>query len=248
MVVGYDAAVGSDFIFGVSGSESSPEIQLDDASSLTTSRLLHVGFYGNYNRSNSRVGAMVGLGNWNNNSSRDVTDGVTFSKAKAEYGGYGIFSHLEYGRLFEVGKSVIVEPQVGLQLTRASLDGFTEDGAGALNLMVPDRRMVSKKTRLGVRATSALPFGSALHLMVEGRAAWAHELNPLGGVTVRFAGDTATGGFDLQAPELARNSALVGASLVGSSSRRLQFFASVGSEINRTVSGWTGDAGVRAGW
>jgi outer membrane autotransporter protein len=190
----------------------------------------------------------MGLGDWNNNTVRGVTDGVTFSKAKAAYGGYGIFSRIEYGRLFEAGKSVVVEPQVGVQFTRTSLEGFTEDGAGILNLVMPDRRLASQRTRLGVRATTTLPFASALTLMVEGRAAWAHEFSPPGSVTVRFAGDTATRGFDLEAPEWARNSALIGASLVGSRGRRLQFFVNVGGEINRTVTGWTGDGGVRAGW
>ena len=238
LVVGYDAAVGSDFILGVSGSESSPEVQLDDASSQTTSRLLHVGFYGNYNRNASRLAVMVGFGDWNNNTVGAVTDGVTFSKAKAAIRWLRhLFAHRVRPALRgrQVGRSS--NRRWGCNYTRASLEGFTEDGAGSPQSggARSPGGVEAHQTRRQSHDNVAVRVGAAL--MVEGRAAWAHELSPPGSVTVRFAGDTATRGFDLEAPEWARNSALVGASLVGSHGRRLQFFASVGSEINRTDHG-----------
>jgi outer membrane autotransporter protein len=141
-----------------------------------------------------------------------------------------------------------VEPQAGFQSARVAIDGFTEDGAGVLNLMAPDRRVWSQRSILGGRAVKTFGRASGAGTSVEVRAAWAHEFNPLGSVRMRFLGDTAGNDFDLSSPARLQNSAILGATLAGDAFRHLKFLTSVDGDVSGAIKLWTASVGVRAEW
>ena len=74
---------------------------------------------------------------------------------------------------FAVGGQTTLEPLGGLQYSRLSIDGFTEAGAGVLNLVAPDRHASSTRSTLGGRAVKAFGRASAEATWLEVRAAWA---------------------------------------------------------------------------
>jgi len=90
-----------------------------------------------HNRSSLSV--LGGGSHVESNTDRWVTDGFAVSSAHANYDGGTFFSRAEYGYTFALGGSTTLEPQGGFQYSRLSLDGFTESGAGVLNLVAPDR-------------------------------------------------------------------------------------------------------------
>jgi uncharacterized protein with beta-barrel porin domain len=245
---GYDAAIGRNLIVGGSAADSSPDLELEGVSDRTWSRMLHAGFYGRYTRGASRVAMIGGASGVTNNTARSVTDGVTSSSAHAAYDGGSLFSRIEYGHAFSAGPTVSVEPQVGFQYARVTVDGFTEAGAGPLSLVVPGRRLSSQRSIVGGRAVKTFSRATAADTTVELRAAWAHEFSPLGSVRMRFVGDTAGNAFDLTSPARLHNSAILGASLVGGAFRHLKFLTGVDSDLSGPIKLWTASVGLRAEW
>jgi fibronectin-binding autotransporter adhesin len=210
--------------------------------------MLHVGVYGRYTRQASRFAATAGGSRVTNETTRSVTDGVTSSLARTAYDGDNLFSRIEYGHAFALGTTVGVEPQVGFQYARVDFDGFTEAGAGVLNLIAPARRLTSQRSIVGGRAFKTFSRASGDDTELEVRAAWAHEFNPLGSVRMRFLGDTADNDFDVTSPARMHNSAILGASVEGKVFKRVRFVTSVDGDLSSTIKLWSATVGVRAGW
>jgi autotransporter-associated beta strand protein len=246
LAVGFDGVVTRDLTLGVSGGEASPQVLLNDADDRTRTRMLQVGAYGRYRRSASRIDGAIGVGGHWNNTTRAITDGLAIPVAHASIGGTSLASQIEYGYRFTIGHGIGVEPEAGFQYGRLRFDGATEDGAGVLALVVPERRVTSRRTLTGARVGKSFDGGTPL--MIEGRASWAHELDPIADVHMRFAGDTWTDGFNLSAPDQLRNSAVVGVGIAGNRAKRLRFFANVDAEISGPLTNVTANVGVNKSW
>ena len=87
--------------------------------------------------------------------------------------GHAVHTRRVRGYTFAVGGQTTLEPLGGLQYSRLSIDGFTEAGAGVLNLVAPDRHASSTRSTLGGRAVKAFGRASAEATRLEVRAAWA---------------------------------------------------------------------------
>jgi hypothetical protein len=246
--VGYDAMVGDHLVVGASGGESKPDLEIELAGDLTSSRMRHLGAYGRYARAGSRLSLLGGVTTVKNDSARLVSDGVSFSSARAAYEGSTPFTRVEYGYTFSLGGNLSLEPQAGLQAGWATIDGFTEEGAGVLNLVVRDRRVGSQRSFLGGRAVRTFNRSNAADTQLEVRAAWTHEFNPLGAVRVRFLGDGAGNGFDLKAPAQFANGAVVGATFAGQAFTKIKFLTSVDGTFSGAVRFWTASVGIRGEW
>jgi outer membrane autotransporter protein len=246
LAVGFDGAVTRDLTLGVSGGEALPQVLLDDADDRTRARMLQVGTYGRYRKNASRIDGAFGFGGHWNNTTRSITDGVAVPVAHASTGGRSLASQIEYGYRFTLGNGIGLEPEAGFQYGRLRLDGATEEGAGALGLIIPDRRVGSRRTLAGGRVGKSFDRGTPF--TVEGRASWAHELNPIGDLHMRLVGDSWTNGFDLSAPDQLRNSAVLGFSIAGNRAKRLRFFANVDAEISGPMTNVTANVGVNRSW
>ncbi len=110
----------------------------------------------------------------------------------------GDFDAFHYGVAANVGYDIpvhgfTVTPVARAEYIKADLDGFTETGAGALNLTFGDQNAESLTTNLGVEAS--YPISTEVGVFVPSvRAEYVHEyLNDDDGVTVSYAADnTAT--------------------------------------------------------
>src|SRR5262249_38510001 len=105
-----------------------------------------------------------------------ATQGVTLS------GG------LSAGYDFLIG-GLTVSPNLGFFYIDATIDGFTERGAGGLNLIYDDQTFASLTGNLGVRLTYAwnLPWGVLLpHLRIDYVREFENQVDVFG---VRFASD-----------------------------------------------------------
>jgi outer membrane autotransporter protein len=243
---GYDAAVGRHFVVGGSGGDTWPDLALVSVSDRASSRMRHGAGYTRYTRGASRVAVLAGGSRGTHSTGRSVTDGIGEATSLAEYHNRTLFSRVEYGYTFALGRAFSVEPQVAFQYARVTIDGFSEEGAGVLSLVAPDRRVTSSRSFLGGRAMRT--FGAAAHTTLEVRGAWAHEFDPIGSARMRLSGDTAANEFDLTAPARFGDSALVGATFAGKAFRHLAFLTSVDGQVGGAVRMWTATAGIRAQW
>ena len=214
----------------------------------TSSSMRHFAGYGRYTHGGSRFALLGGGSGLKNETLRSVMDGISSSMAQASYDGSTMFSRAEYGYTFSLGKTVSVEPQAGFQYARVTIDGFTEEGAGVLNLVTPERNLKSQRSTLGGRAIKTFERASAADTRIELRAAWAHEFSPLGSVRIRFLGDDAGNNFDLASPARIENSAIVGATFAGELFKRVRFLTSVDGNVGSAVKLWTASVGIRAVW
>jgi len=214
----------------------------------TSSQMRHVGVYGRYARQASRLTVLGGVSRVKHDTVHGVTDGLASSSAHADYDSDSLFSRLEYGHTFPLGRTVSVEPQAGLQYARVKIDGFTEAGAGVLNLISRDRRLSSQRSILGGRVLKTFGPATATGTRVEVRAAWAHEFTLVGSVPMRFLGDTAGNDFDLTSPARFQNSAILGASVAGQAFRHVKFLTSIDGDLGGAIRLWTASVGVRAEW
>jgi uncharacterized protein with beta-barrel porin domain len=246
--LGYDAAVGDHLIVGGSAGDTSPEVELAGVSDRSSSQMRHAGGYLRYARNRSRLSVLGGGSHVESSTDRWVTDGFAVSSAHATYDGGTFFSRAEYGYTFALGGNTTLEPQGGFQYSRLSIDGFTEAGAGVLNLVAPDRHVSSSRSTLGGRAVKSFGRATAEATRLEVRAAWAHEFNPLDSVQMRFLGDTAGNDFDLVSPARIQNSAILGATLAGEAFRHVKFLTSVNGDLSSAIKLWTASVGLRAEW
>jgi autotransporter-associated beta strand protein len=241
---GYDRSIGDHLIVGASGGQSSNDLDLVGVDDRSTSSLLQGALYGRYTHGASRLAIVAGGGRVTNDTTRQVTDGFGAWGAHSTYDGSNLFGRIEFGRTLPIGPTFSVEPQAGFQYVRVSVDGFTEDGADALNLMAPGRHLSSQRALFGARAVKT--FGAETTLDV--RAAWAHEFSPFGSMRVRFLGDNAANAFDITSPARIHNSAIVGGTVTGRLFRGVRFLASAGGDLSGAIKLWTASVGLRAQW
>jgi hypothetical protein len=243
IAIGFDRALTSRLSLGVSGARTNPEVRQASSNDHTTSRALHLGGYGSYRFGSSRVNAAFAAGHQEHRTRREVFLAGDPLLAGATYDGRSYAAQLEFRHRFDMTRGLGFETAVGMQAGGVSFDALSEEGAGAVNLLVRNRRMESYRSLVGGTLYRTIGATSRPRAVLEARAAWAHEFNPRGGMPVRFAGDTSTPGFQIAPSGVARDSALLGAGLYARTWQHLRLFADVASEVGgelRTISGTFG--------
>jgi uncharacterized protein with beta-barrel porin domain len=248
VVGGLDAAVTSTLTLGVSGGRAWPEVTLDGTVDRETSRLTHAGVYGRYVNGKTRVDGVLGFSRLDRDGFRAITDGISAVNAESSNQGDGLALQLEYGRSFDVGRGFTVEPGAGLQLSQLHLDGFVETGGDVLALVVPARTVRSHRLLTGGRVGKTLDVLAGSQIMVEARAAWAHEFLRLDDVWLRFESDPFANSFAIAPPNDLRNSAVLGLSFAADAGANFRFFADFGGELGGPSRVWGGTLGVSRSW
>ena len=247
--LGYDAAIGDRLIVGASAGNTSPEVELTALNDHTSSQMQHVGGYGRYARNASRLSVMGG-GTPLKRKYRPLRDqwaGLLLG-ARTLRRWHSVHSRRVRLRVRPRRAINFLEPQGGFQYLRLSIDGFTEGGAGVLNLVAPDRRASSKRSTLGGRAVKTFGRANAEATRLEVRAAWAHEFTPLSSVRMQFLGDTADNAFDLASPARIENSAILGATFFGLAFCLVRSKKILSGDLGRAIKLWTANIGLRADW
>ncbi|HOC18679.1 MAG TPA: autotransporter domain-containing protein, partial [Vicinamibacterales bacterium] len=247
LLFGFDASVARGVTLGVSGGRSWPRIGLEGLTDRATGSMTHVGAYGRYQRKRTRLDFVLGVGRFDNQTSREVTDGVTTLVARSEYGGSSVSGQIEYGYTVPLGRGFSVEPGIGFLFGRQHLDAFSEDGADVLGLSGPARREWSARVLIGSRASKSLGRAAGLRLMIEGRAAFSRDLEPLGNVFVRLRGDRSAG-FRLSPPDFSRDAGVFGLGLGAVTHRGIRLFADLDTETGGAITIFRGNVGLTKTW
>ena len=194
MVGGLDYRFSDKLVTGIALAygQSSIEFNPRDEGALETDTWA-VSLYGSaYAAKNFYVDAIVNVANADYGADRNITyvdgTGLIDVDAHGDTGGMTYSAGLSGGHDFLVG-GLTLSPTLGLFYIDATIDGFTERGAGGLNLIYDEQTFQSFTGNIGFRATYAwnLSWGVLLpHLRVDYVREFKDDVDVFG---VRFAAD-----------------------------------------------------------
>lgn len=106
---------------------------------------------------------------------RNIFIGDTRRTAKSEHDAEEWAASVEAGYHWLQGKVWTLTPFVGVQYSLLDEEGFTEEGAGALNQHVEPRETASLRSDLGLRLLGNHALGNGNVVTVWASAAWSHN-------------------------------------------------------------------------
>ena len=149
MTGGIDKLVSDNTLVGLSVGGSWANVSYSQSGTSSDIDSMLCSLYGSYFVDDWHVGLTAGYGH----SWYDSQRGIHFigSQAKSDHQGNVYSAAVELGNNFG-GKSMLLEPVVGLGYTLVQESGYTEKGAGALNLKVDSDTADGLYSKLGIRA------------------------------------------------------------------------------------------------
>src|SRR5262249_14156992 len=157
------------------------------------------------------VDGIVSYAHNSTDTSRSMTVGALNRTASASYDGSTLNAQVEAG--YTIPGRVDVTPLVSLQWLRQYQSDYAEQGAGALNLVVPSRTLDSLRSTVGARVLYPFEAAGATRMALEGRAGWAHEFRDQGVLNARLAGDPTGASFSVTGISIPRDSVVLGIGL-----------------------------------
>jgi outer membrane autotransporter protein len=165
---------------------------------------------------------------------RNIAFGGINRTATSSVDGSQLNASLETGYDFKVAQFTVT-PAFSFCYSTAWVGGFTEDGAGALNLDVASQSADSVQTGLGMRLSRPFQSGTTI-ILPQIYAFYQHEFaNNSRGLDARLAQTGSTFGFQTGSPS--RDFALLGAGLAVGLRQNLTLQANYNTEVGR--SGYT---------
>jgi outer membrane autotransporter protein len=149
MTGGIDKLVSDNTLVGLSVGGSWANVSYSQSGTSSDIDSMLCSLYGSYFVDDWHVGLTAGYGH----SWYDSKRGIPFigSQAKSDHQGNVYSAAVELGNNFG-GQSMLLEPVVGLGYTLVQESGYTEKGAGALNLKVDSDTADGLYSKLGIRA------------------------------------------------------------------------------------------------
>ncbi|MFM8764580.1 MAG: autotransporter outer membrane beta-barrel domain-containing protein, partial [Spartobacteria bacterium] len=133
------------------------------------------GLYGSYKNEDGYYADTVIGGGYNGFQTRRPIKFSTINRIARANPNTGQFNAaINFGKDWTIDK-FIVGPLLGLQYTYAGTPGFTEQGAGSLDLAVGSQNTSSLRSSLGARIAYVWDISDGIKLIPEIRAQWMHE-------------------------------------------------------------------------
>ncbi|WP_411882996.1 autotransporter domain-containing protein [Polaromonas sp. YR568] len=239
---GYDAEVSSDLMVGGAVTAGTSRVGFD-AYDQGRSRSGALAMYAGYTDGAWRVNGLVSLAFHSNHMDRGIAFGPIARIASSDFNGSTASAYGEVSYDIEM-PGWTLQPMAALSLSRNRTDGFTEQGAGALNLVVSAQNVRSAKSLLGLKA--GFEVGG---LRVEPRLVWMHEFgNYNAPMTAQLQGAGAPYPFQVSGVALNANTLVAGVGVSGRIHDTLDLFADLQAEHNARQRNLALLMGVRGKW
>jgi outer membrane autotransporter protein len=178
---------------------------------------------------------------------RRVQFGTVDLTANGNYGGWQPTAYVEYGRRGSWGRTML-QPYLAAQYIYLRQNGFTETGAGDLNLQVAGIDTNALRGMLGIRAAQTWATSSGRVWVPELRAVWMHEfLNPDTTLTAVFA-PIGGSSFATRGLDFGRDWAILGAGTQYILSDHASLFMNYDLLVNSQQTWNAGSGGVQFAW
>jgi len=178
---------------------------------------------------------------------RHISFGSISRIANASYNGSEISGYLEGGHRMSL-RGFEITPVVSILAMKGSTDGFTETGAGTLNLTIGSQDTDSLQGGIGVKVSREFEVLPDFFLTPQMAARWLHEFGDTEAIINANFADTPSGSYVITSDTVDRDSAVISLNLEGRKSDRLHLFLQydLGLRKDQTSHGITG--GIRYNW
>jgi uncharacterized protein with beta-barrel porin domain len=178
---------------------------------------------------------------------RFFTVGSISRLANSDYKGNEYSGYAEVGYKFDAGGVLEIRPLAAFQAAYLMQDGYTETGAGDLNLIVDSRNTGSYQSYLGLQISKAITMGNFV-LTPDARAKWAHEFSDDNHLINAKFSSAGSGSFNIETDRPSRDTAIVGVGLTGRFNKNLSAYIQYDAELNKDYTNHTGMMGLRLSW
>jgi outer membrane autotransporter protein len=242
MSAGYDAEVSPGLMVGGAVTAGTFRVGFDSYDR-GRSRSSALAVYAAYADGAWRVNGLVSLGFHSNHMDRGIVVGPVARIASSDFGSSTAVAYGEVTYGMEMAGWTL-QPMAALSLGRNRTDGFTEQGAGALNLAVSAQTVRSARSLLGLKAGFDLG-----RLRIEPRLVWAHEFgNYNSPMTAQLQGGATAYQFQIAGVALNANTVVAGVSASGRIHDKLDLFADLQAEHNARQRNLALLMGLRGKW
>jgi len=143
----------------------------------------------------------------------DTSRATAAGTASGDFDGFGLFGALEAIYEWQRNDQHVISPFVGIEASFLDRDGYTESGAGALNLSVQDASDTFLTSIVGVQVAADYALDNGWRLTPAARVGWALQyLDQSASTTSAFSGVLGSS-FTTSGPERSRNSVRLSASV-----------------------------------
>lgn len=240
--IGFDAEVQDSLRVGVALSTGSSRLSTDNNESGKT-RDTAVAVYGGYTSGAWSFSGSAGMGWGKNHMDRHIAFGTVNRIASGDFDSDTLSAYGEASYSLAMDDWVL-RPLAALSLSRSRSGGFTETGAGALNLQVAGQTLNSGKSLLG--ATASMDTG---RIRFEPRIIWAHEFGDLNKtMTAQLQGAATAFPFEIAGATLKRDTLILGMGATGSIAKGVDLFADLQADYNAAQRKLAMLVGLRSRW
>jgi uncharacterized protein YhjY with autotransporter beta-barrel domain len=208
---GVERDIGDSLLVGITVGMSHTRLGWENSGSEGTSDAGYVGSYGTWQFGSARIEAGADYGNSQNDTQRHIRLGDVVRIAESGFDGHP-YAAFVGGSYDWRGDPWRISPMLSVSYVGLREDGYTETGAGSLDLTVGDRRNASAQAGCGLRVSREIHAGW-LKLVPAVKAQWGRELKTGARDTnARFA-DVSESTFTMNGPESPADNSEIGASI-----------------------------------
>ncbi|RZJ25812.1 MAG: autotransporter domain-containing protein [Haliea sp.] len=241
--LGVDTELREGLVIGAALSGGESRVSVSGRTDAGRSRGTGFGVYGSYAAGPWTFKGLASLASNTNHMDRAISFGGLARTASSDFDSRSQSLYAEVSHDLPQG-SYLLQPLAALSYVRTQTDGFTETGAGALNLQVAGQTTRSTRTLLGSRTVHQLG-----KLTVEPRLTWAHEFGNVNAPLVAsYTGAPGAGNFQVSGVALKRDSLALGLGVSGALSKGFTLTADAQWEGNSQQRNLALFVALRAAW
>ena len=222
--VGVDRRLDANTVFGLAGAYSHDWVGLGEPDQQASVDSGRVALYAHRTTRRNYATGLFAFAHDGYETTRRSDFGELARTALADYDGREFALRFEIGRFLARGGAQL-QPYAALQYVHLRQDGFTETGAGSINLSVDGMTTDSLRSFLGSRVVWYRRFGGNRSVAPELHALWRHEfLDDARLVNADFLGAPGNS-FVVAGADLGRDAASLGGACTFYLAERLSLFA-----------------------
>lgn len=205
--------------------------------------------YGSYTSMDKRwyIDTAAGCSINTYDTKRYLAFGTMNRMATGSYDGSDISGYIESGYLLPV-KAFDITPYTSFLALESRRDGFTENGAGALNLDAESEITTSLQSSLGVRVAKEFTIDKVLSLTPVLSARWVHEFGDTRALlNARFAG-APSGSFTVSSDTYDRDNCAFSLGVTGKAWDAWSFFLVYDAQMRSSEFAHAVTGGARLAW
>ena len=190
-----------------------------------------IGIYSSYDVGSWYIDSMLSFADSKYRTRRHLTVGGIRRTAKGDFDGTDLSCYFETGLRYSCN-GILVEPLMAYEFGYLRQDGYTETGAGSLNLDVDSNSSTLHNGSLGVRLSKELFRDPDWIISGQLRGRWLHSFADTSqSSSVRFASETG-GFFSIEDNELNRDIAIIGLGITANLKRNTNLYFDIDNKLS----------------